>query len=181
MDGDLRLDLEALGEHRHGLHEHAVERAVARHDVVEGEAVDLLDQPAHQVVAEAVERAVVLLAVGAVGQAGAHRHVGAVGAQRLQERRRCLGGVGVVAVDHQVVVGVDVAEHGADDVALALAPLELHDGAVLAGDVGRAVLGVVVVDVDVGVRQDALEVVHHLADGHGFVVAGYEYCDLVCH
>ena len=51
----------------------------------------------------------------------------------------------------------------------------------LAGDVGRAVLGVVVVDVDVGVGQDALEVVHHLADGHGFVVAGYEYCDLVCH
>ena len=37
----------------------------------------------------------------------------------------------------------------------ALAPLELHDGAVLAGDVGRAVLGVVVVDVDVGVGQDA--------------------------
>ena len=128
-----------------------------------------------------MEGAVGLLAVGAVGEAVAHRHVGAVGAQRLQERRRGLGRVGVVAVDHQVVVGLDVAEHRAHHVALALAPLEPHDGAVLGGDLRRVVLGVVVVHVDVGVGQDALEVVHHLADGNGLVVAGYEHCNLVCH
>ena len=76
MDGELGLDLEALGEHGHGLDESAVEGAVARHDVVEGEAVDGFDKPAHEVVAEAVERAVVLLTVAAVGQAVADRHVG---------------------------------------------------------------------------------------------------------
>ena len=37
--------------------------------------------------------------------------------------------VGVVAVDHQVEVGLDVAEHAPDDVAFALLCLPADDGA----------------------------------------------------
>ncbi len=88
--------------------------------------------------------------------------------------RRGLGGVGVVAVDHEVVVGVDVAQHLAHDVALALAALHLDRGPVGARDVAGAVGGVVVVHVDGRLGQHAPEVVDHLGDGHRFVVAGYD-------
>ena len=70
--------------------------------------------------------------------------------QRGHQRRGGVGRVGVVAVDHEVVVGLHVAEHRAHHVALALPGLAAHHGAVLAGDLGRAVGGVVVVDVDDG-------------------------------
>ena len=181
VDGELGFDLEALREHRHGLDEGAVEGAVARHDVVEGEAVDGLDQPAHEVVSEAVEGPVVLLAVASVGQAVADRHVGLARGERRDEVAGRLGGVGVVAVDHDVVVGVDVAEHGAHDVALALARLAAHDGAVLGRDLRGVVLRVVVVDVDGRLGQLAPEVVDHLRDGHGLVIARYENRDAFAH
>ncbi len=45
-----------------------------------------------------------------------------------------LGGVGVVAVDHQVAIGVDVAKHLAAHVALSLTGLKADRGAVLGGD-----------------------------------------------
>ena len=67
-----------------------------------------------------------------------------------QSARADSAGVGVVAVDHEVAGSVDVAEHLAADVALALARLEAHGGAMLARDSGRAVGRVVVVDVDRG-------------------------------
>ena len=108
-DGDLGLYLEAAAHDGHGLHEGAGEGAVARHDVLEGVAVDHLDEPAHQVVAEVVEGPLVLLAVGAVGDAVAHGHVRVVGRQGRDEVAGGLGRVGVVAVDHEVVLGVDVA------------------------------------------------------------------------
>ena len=53
-----------------------------------------------------------------------------------------------VAVNHNVVVGVDIAHHLTHDVALPLATLDANLRTMLARDVARAVGGVVVVDVD---------------------------------
>lgn len=47
VDGELRLDLESLGEHGERLHERPRERAVTGHDVVEAVAVDPLDHEPH--------------------------------------------------------------------------------------------------------------------------------------
>lgn len=172
VDGELGLDLEALAQNGERLDERLAHGAVARHDVLKAVAVDPLDHGADQVVAESVEGALVLLGVGAVGQAIAHGHVRLARDDRVAERAGRFGGVGVVAVDHEVAGSVDVAEHLAADVALALARLEAHGGAMLARDSGRAVGRVVVVDVDRGPRELAVEVVDDLADGDGLVVAG---------
>lgn len=173
-DRDLGLDLEALRHDGHGLDEGAREGAVAGHDVLEGVAVENADEPSHEVVAEAVEASSVLGAVGAVGDAVAHNRVGLAGGDGGDEGGCRLGGVRVVAVDHDVVVGIDVAEHGAHDVALAPARLAAHDRARGGGDVGRVVGGGVVVDVDRGLGKHCAEVPHHLGDGGGLVVAGDE-------
>ncbi len=119
-----------------------------------------------------MEGAVVFVSVRAVGQAVAHDHVGVAFDERREHIGRRFGGVGVVAVDHEIVIGVDVAHHLAHDVALALASLDAHDGARLAGEFSGAVGGVVVVYIDVGQRQDALEVFDHLRDRDCLVVAG---------
>lgn len=85
-----------------------------------------------------------------------------------------LSGVRVVPVDHEVAVGLDVAEHLADDVALALPGLESHHCAVGAGDFGGIVRGVVVVDVYRCLRKFPVEIVHDFGDGYRLVIAGYE-------
>lgn len=174
VDRQLGLDLEPVREDGEGLHERAGERAVARHDVVEGVTVDPLDHGADKVVAESVERALVLLRVRPVGEAVAHGHVRVSGEDGLAQGARGVRGVGVVPVDHEVAVGVDVAEHLADDVALALARLGHHDGARGGGQLGGAVGGVVVVDEDRGARQLPAEVRDDLPDGDLLVVAGDE-------
>ena len=173
-DGDLGLDLEALRHDGHGLYEGAREGAVTCHDVLERMAVKQANEPSHEVVAKLMETAPVLRAVGAVGDTVAHNHVGITIDNGRQQTDGRLGGIGVVAVDHDVAVGVDVAEHGAHDVALASARLAANDCARGGGDVGRAVGGGVVVNVDYGLGQGGAEVPHDLGDGGGLVVAGDE-------
>lgn len=181
VDGELRLDLESFGEHGERLHERAREGAVTGHDIVEAVAVDPLDHEAHQVVAEPVERALVLLRVGAVREAVAHGHVGAALKDGVAEGPAGLGGIGVVAVHHEVAVSLDVAEHLAHHVALALPRFEAHHGAVFLRDLASAVGGVVVIDVYRGLRQRRAEVIHHLGDGDLLVVAGDKDGDLIGH
>ena len=78
----------------------------------------------------------------------ADHHVELLGEQQVDHRRRGLGIVGEVAVGHDVDVSIDVGEHAADDVALALLALGADDGARLRRNLARAVAAVVVVNVD---------------------------------
>ena len=81
-----------------------------------------------------MESTLVFLGVGAVGKAVAYGHIGRAVEDRLAECLGRLGGVGVVAVDHQVAIGVDIAKHLAAHVALSLTGLKADRGAVLGGD-----------------------------------------------
>lgn len=112
--------------------------------------------------AEVVEGPLVLLEVGG-GKPVADDHV--VSVEHLGDHGRGrVGRVGVVAVGHDVHVRVDVLEHGADHVALALAGLAANDGAFGCGNLGGAVGGVVVVHVDRSTRQRGFEISYYLAD-----------------
>ena len=122
-----------------------------------------------------MERTLVLLKIGGA-QAVSDHHV--VAFEDFVHHSGCrVCGVGVVAVGHDVHVGVDVFEHGADHVALALARFLADNCAFGSGDFRRAIGGVVVVYVDVGVRQRGFEVAHHLADGDFLVITGEKHCD----
>lgn len=170
-DRYLGLDLEALRHHGHRLHERARAGAVTGHDVVRRMAIENADKPSHEVVAELVEASPVLIVVGSVGDAIAHRHVGVTVDDGSQQLLRRLRGVRVVTVNHEVVVGVDVAKHRAHDIALALARLVTHHRTCRGGNGGGVVGGGVVVDVDGALGQGVAKVAHDLGDGGGFVVA----------
>ena len=66
VNREFGLDLKAFREYGHSLHEDAIERAIAGHDIVKRIAIDHLDQPAYQVVAEPVESTIVLFAIRAI-------------------------------------------------------------------------------------------------------------------
>jgi hypothetical protein len=76
-----------------------------------------VDEPEHHRVAEHVKRPearrVVLL------QAGGDHHVGPAFQDRLDQVPRPLGRIGLVAVDHDEHIRVDVAEHRPHHLALA--------------------------------------------------------------
>ena len=88
--------------------------------------------------------------------------------------RRVVGGV---AVDQHVDVGVDVGEHAPHHAALALVLLAADDGAGPGRRLDGAVGGIVVVDVDAGLRQRRAEIGHDLADGRLLVVARHQHRD----
>ena len=177
-EGHLGLELEAVVEHRETLDEAAREAAVAGHDVAQLGVEDAVDGRAHQVVAEAVELAAVLLEVGAVGEAVADGHVGLAGLHRTYHLTNEAGGISVVAVDHHVEVGIDITEHRAHHRALALHPLAAHDGTSGGGFGGGVVAAVVVIDVYLGLGELAAEILHDFAYGEALVVARYQYCSL---
>ena len=86
-----------------------------------------IDGTTYQTVTEVVEWPFVLLEVGGA-QAIANHHIVAF-EDFAHHGRRGVGGVRIVAVGHDVHIGIDVLEHGADYVALALARFLTHDSA----------------------------------------------------
>lgn len=168
MDGHFGLYLETARQHGVGLDEGEREGAVASHDVGDVGMEQAIDGATHEAIAEVVERTLVLLEVRGA-QPVADHHV--VAFEDLVHHGGCgVSGVGIVSVGHDVHVGIDVFEHGADHIALAL-PWLLADDRTLAGcDFRGAVGGVVVIYVDIGVRQCRLEVTHHLADGDFLII-----------
>ena len=173
MDGHLGLNLEAARQHGVGFDECEREGTVSGHDVGDIRMEQAVDGTAHQAVAEVVEWTLVLLEVGGA-QAVADYHVVAFG--DLLDHGGCrVSWVGVVAIRHDVHVGVDIFEHGANHVAFALARFLADNGPFRRRDLGGAVGGVVVVHVDVGIGQRCFEVAYHLADGDFLVIARQQY------
>jgi hypothetical protein len=132
---------------------------------------------------EAGEQGIAEAVAGAVGgllgiDAAADDHVQVFLDELGDQRRGARGVVGDVAVAHQVDVGIDVGEHAAHDVALALQGLAAHDGAGGGGHLGRTVLRVVVVDVDPRLRKFAPEAFDDGADGGLLVIARQDHCDV---
>ena len=175
MDGHLGFDLEAAGQYRIGFDEREREGTVAGHDVGDVRVEQFIDGTTHETVAEVMERTLVLLEVGGA-QPIADHHIAAF-ENFVHHGRGCVRGVGVVTIRHDVHVGVDVFEHGADHIAFALARFLADDCALAGRDFRRAVGGVVVIHVNVGIRQCCFEIAYHLADGDFLVVTRKKYRD----
>ena len=178
VDGHLGLDLEAFREDREALDEEVAEGAAAGHDVPDLRSEEVVDAAAHEGVSEVVEGPLVLLKISG-GQAVSYDHVRIPRQDRLHHLRAALGGIGVVPVHHDVTLGVDLAEHAADDVSFALLVFLPHDRAGGRGDLPGPVGGVVVVYVDYCFGEAAAPVADDFVDGGGFIVAGDQHCDLV--
>ena len=134
---------------------------------------------AHQLVAEVVEGPLVLRKVGG-REPVAHHHVHSPVQHLGDHFRGKLRRIGVVPVHHQVALGVDLPEHAADHVALALLVLMAHHSPGSRGDLRRAVGGVVVIYInDAAFRQHRLEVRHHLGNGFALIIAGNQYRYLI--
>ena len=175
MDGHLGFDLEAARQHRIGFDEREREGAVAGHDIGDVRVEQAIDGITHETVAEVVERTLVLLEVGGA-QSIADHHVVAF-ENLIHHGGSCVRGIGVVTIRHDVHVGVDVFKHGANHVALALTWFLADNRSLGCRDFGGAVGGVVVVYVDIGIRQCYFEIAYYFADGDFLVITGEKHCD----
>ena len=158
------------------LHKGPAESPVACHDVFHVAVKDIVDEAPHQHIAEIMERTLVLLEIGA-RKAVAYHHVAPFLQHQAAHLAGMVGRIGVIAINHQVAVGIDIPEHGAYHIALALTALIAHLGSrtarYLVGTVGR----VVVVYIDGGLGQRSLEVGHYFCNGLALIVARHEHSD----
>ena len=125
MDADLGLDLEAGGQHREALDEAAREDAIARQDIGEAPAEQLLQQAGQRPVAEAMATPIGCLHLVATT---AYHHIEIILQHGSDHLRRGSGLIGRVAIGHDVDVGIDIGEHAAHDMALALLAHAPDDG-----------------------------------------------------
>jgi hypothetical protein len=133
-------------------------------------ATNKADKPAHQVVTEGVERALVGALISSPAQTVADGHIGLAIHHRRQEVVDGLGRVGVVGIDQHIITGVDIAEGLAHHVALALAALTAHHRAGLLGEGRGLIRGIIVVDIDGRAGELSFEVAYDLSDGDLLVV-----------
>ena len=175
VDGHFGLDFKAAAQHRIGFDKLVAERTVARHDILDLAAEEVVGKKPHQVVAKIVERAFVLGVIGG-GKPIPHHHISLVFGDGFDHFRGRFRRVGIVAVHHDIGFGVNFAEHAADDVAFALLVFVAHHGTGCAGQLCRAIGRVVIVHIDRSFRQNAAEIHHNLLYCLRFVITGDKNC-----
>ena len=175
VDGHFGLDFKAAAQHRVGFDKLVAERTVARHDILDLAAEEVVGKKPHQVVAKIVERAFLLGVIGG-GKPIPHHHISLVFGNGFDHFRGRFRRVGIVAVHHDIGFGVNFAEHAADDVAFALLVFVAHHGTGCAGQVCRAIGRVVIVHIDRSFRQNAAEIHHNLLYCLRFVITGDKNC-----
>lgn len=169
MDGHFGLNFEATRKHWVSLDECERKRSVTGHDVGDVRMEQAVDGTAYQAVAKVVEWSLVLLEICGA-QAVTDYHVIAF-KHFINHGWRRISRVSIIAVCHDIYVGVNVFEHGANHVAFALARFLSYNRTFGHSDFGSAISGVVVIHIDVGMRQCCFEVAYHLADGDFLVIA----------
>lgn len=167
--GHLGLDLKTAREHGVGLDEGEREGAVAGHDIGNVRIEQTVDGATDQAVTKIMEWTLVLLEIRGT-QSVTNHHVIAF-KDFIHHSRSRISRISIVAIGHDVHVSIDILEHGSNHIALALAWLLTDDRTSIGCNLSRAVGGVVVIHVHVGVRQRFPEVVHYLTDGDFLVVA----------
>jgi hypothetical protein len=173
---ELGLDVESLGGRRKRLHEASRKYPVSREHVVEVETEQTPIQRAEQTIPGFVPGPELALVAGG-RHSCAHDHVETVAPESSDEFRSGGCVVGVVSVDHDIQIGIDVAEHLADHVALARADRPVHRCAGRRGDLSSSVSRSVVEHVDLGIGNRATKPCDHSSDRLFFVAARDDHGD----
>ena len=170
MDADFGLDLEPGRKHGEALDETAGKHAVAGQDIAEGTAEQPGQYAGQHRIAETVATAIRRLHFRL---ARPDDHVELFFPEPFDQ----LGGggmiIGRVAIGHDIDVGLDIGEHAADHIALALHPFGTDHGTSGARNLYGAVAAVIVIDIDDGARQRRTETRDRLSD-RGFLVIAWQ-------
>ena len=175
VNAHLCLDLKSPGQDRKRLHKLKTEGAVTGHNVLNAALKQEVDALPHQKISEVVKRALVLFKIGG-GKPVADHHITLPLQHRFNHFRCAVSRIGVIPVDHQIALRVDLAEHSPDDISLSLPVFMANRRPGLRCKFGGPVGGIVVIDIDPAVlRQNRQEVPYNLFDGQRFVVARDQY------
>ena len=104
-------------------------------------------------------------------------HISTVRKYKLCHLPCHLGGIRIIAISHHIAVCLDVAKHGADHIALPLTVFMHDDRSRTLCDFRRTIGGVIVIDIDIRLREYRAEICHHLLNGQGFIPAGNKNSD----
>ena len=175
MDSEFGFDLELTRERREGLHKTARENTVAGEHVSDGVTEEEADQRVEHLIALGVAGAVggVVLVVNAAAQ-------DVIKVFTNQQINHFGGGgsiVGIVAIDHDVNIGIDVGEGTTHNISLTLASFLADDCTGCGSNFSGAIRRVVVVNVDFNSGNCILQVRDNCANCGFFVVARDDCCD----
>ena len=178
MDSHLCLNLEALAHNGEGLYELIRECPEACHNILNIAAEQLINAAAYDTVAEIMERTLVLGKISRT-QSVTNHHIGVVIEHLVHHLAGKLHRIGIIAVHHNVALGVNLPEHSPDNITLALHIFMLDYGAgffsYLHGSVGR----IVIIYIYRRLRQCCFSVPNNLTDSFLLVVTRYQYSDLI--
>ena len=116
-----------------------------------------------------MERSLILFEIRG-GQTVTNHHIRLMFQYLLRHLCRIFQRVGIVTVDHDIAECIDLAEHPADHIALALPRLRTHHCAGFPGQFRGTVRGIVVIDIDHRLRQSRLRVLYHFRYGLFLVI-----------
>src|SRR6056297_13355 len=172
--GHFRLDFKALRKHRKRLHKHAAEGPIPRHNVGDVSLEEQIHHSAHQHVARPVKGPFVFREI-ILGKPVAYYHIHLAVKDKGNHFPCVFRGIGVVPVNHEIAISINLAEHGPYDIALALPVLVSYICARFPGKYIAAVVRIVVVYIDFRLGQSPPVIRNHFFDCHTLIIARYKH------
>ena len=156
-------------------HKKSAERPVTGHYICDPAMKKELDHAPHGGITETVERAFVHIKIIG-GKAVADHHFRRTIQNGCDELRRGGSGVSIIGIHHQIAIGIHIQKHFADYGAFPLNRNMTHNGSVFRCDCRAPVGAVVVINIDLRIRQHGTEIADHLPDSRFLVITRQQYC-----
>lgn len=168
-DSHFGFNLETLGEHGESFNEIIGKGAIASHDIFNVIFKKEVNKKADKAVAEIMAKAFILREVSA-RETIANDHVRSAGKDEITHFLRIGSFVSVIAIDENIAVRDDVAKHRANDIAFTLAVFMADDGAGFLSNFSGIVGRIIVIDINLSLRQSFFIIFDDFFNGFGLVI-----------
>lgn len=178
MDGHFGFYLKAIRHNRKTFDKAARKSAIACHYIFYVRVKDAVDDFTNENIAKIMAKTFVFAEISRA-EAVTNSHIGAV-LNSLNKLGGVASKISIVGVYHEVNIGRDITEHRTNNIPFSLKRFTANNDAGVGffGKFGTIVGGVVVVDINLGVRQDTMKIRNNRSNSFSFVIAWDENSDL---
>ena len=178
MNGHLGFNLKSLGHNRECLNKGITECTVSGHNVLNIAFKKCINTISYYAVTKVMERSLILRKIRC-RKSVTNYHVRIVVKNLLHHLWRIFHRVGIVAVHHNVAFRINLTEHSADNITLALHIFMAHNRTCRLGKLYGPVAGIIIIYINRSFRECRSGILYYLFHCFFFIITRNQYCDFV--
>ena len=155
-------------------YERFAESSISGHDILYITFENRINEFPYQNISKVMERSLILLKIR-TREAVTYNHIITISQNFIAHFTGMLCRICIIAIYHDVAVGINLSKHGTYNISFALTVLVAYHGTSLSGYDIRFIGGIIVIDIYCSIRQCIFIVCNYFCNCLALIVTGYQY------